>query len=214
MKLIFVAPLVAIVLAGAGVGAYFAVAGAGSGEEAASVEATPTPQPTPTPAPTETPASDDWTTYQDTEVGFSFPLPQGLTVTEDSFDLFGKQGDPSARMRVRTFRDASGVRVIDLGSVPNPTGLSVQDWMDTYDPCPSAFDLSLPQPESITIAGEAGVLCPIDQLNQPNPRVYFQHGGYVFVLVANVYGIPESGFPPALSEADFQRVIDGFSFGP
>jgi hypothetical protein len=71
MKPTFVAPLVAVVLIGAGAVAYFAVAGAGSGEEAPPAQltatpmpspteqtsATPTAEPTPTPAPAETPTA-------------------------------------------------------------------------------------------------------------------------------------------------------------
>jgi hypothetical protein len=55
MKPIILAPLVAIVLAGGGVGAYLAVAGAGSGEEATAAQPAATPTPaaeTPTPTPT------------------------------------------------------------------------------------------------------------------------------------------------------------------
>jgi len=59
MKPTFIAPLLAIVLAGAGAGVYFAVAGAGSGEEAPPAQLTSTPTPTEqtsgtlTPTPTE-----------------------------------------------------------------------------------------------------------------------------------------------------------------
>ena len=173
-------------------------------------EASPTATPTDGPSPTPT---DEWTTYVDEELGFSFPHPPGLTVSEEVFDLLGKGDAPAAQMRVLTFRDASQVRAVDLGITPNPTGLAVQDWMDAYDPCASLSDPSLPQPEAIVIAGQAAIVCPIDQLMQRNPRVYFTHGRYVVTLVANVYGIPESGLPPALSEADFQLVIDGFRLG-
>lgn len=222
LKLIL--PLVALLAVGgaaAGAAVYLANGG-GTGEEVAPsslAQASPTPTatltPTPTPAvtPTPSPAPDAWTTYEDAELGFSFPHPEGLTISEDFFDLFGKGEASTVRMRALTFRDASGVRVLDLGITPNPDGLSVQEWIDTYDPCASTFNPDLPQPEGITIAGEAGILCPVDQLNQPVPRIYFRHGGHVFVLIANVHGIPESGFPPAFSETDFQRVIDEFSFG-
>jgi len=229
MKPIFVAPLVALALAGGGVGAYFAVASEGTGEEAAVAEATPTPIPTSEPtltvraqetltptAPTTagTPTPDEWTTYVDAELGFSFPHPQGLTVSEQSFDFFGKGAESTLRMRAITFQDSSGVMVLSLGITPNPGDLGLQEWMDTHDPCASSLDPTLPQPESITIAGQSGLLCPIDQLMQPNPRVYFRGDDHVFVLIANVYGIAESGFPPALTEADFQKVVGGFGLGP
>jgi len=217
MKPVVIAPIVALALAAGGAGAYLWLTSGGSTEE---IVAQPTPTPTsepngaavPTATPTPTAEPGSWATYRDPELGFSFPLPPELTISEESVDLFGKDSDPAVSMRSLTFRDSAGVRVLDLGIAPNPDKLTVQEWMETYDPCASSADSDLPQPESITIAGQSGILCPIDQLMQPNPRIYFQSDGYVLVIVANVNGIPESGFPPALSEAEFQRVVDGFSF--
>ena len=217
MKPVVIAPVVALALAAGGAGAYFWLASGGSVEEAAVAQPTPTAESTATATHTATPAPTaepgGWATYRDPELGFSFPLPAALTVSEESVDLFGKDSDPAVSMRSLTFRDSAGVRALDLGIAPNPDELTVQEWIDTYDPCASSADSDLPQPERITIAGQSGILCPIDQLMQPNPRVYFESRDWqVFVLVGNVNGIPESGFPPALSEAEFQRVVDGFSF--
>jgi hypothetical protein len=100
MKPIIAAPLVAIMLAGAGVGAYYATAGAGSGEEAPVAQATstptptpaeqptataastiaPTPTPTPTPEPTATAQSTDWLTYSDPDFGFSIDYPPQFVI--------------------------------------------------------------------------------------------------------------------------------------
>ena len=88
MKPIIAAPLVAVVLVGAGVGAYYAVAGAGSGEEAPAAQptstptptqqtaATPTPEPTPAPDPDPTPTP---TPAPSTEGG---QAPKGCLPTE------------------------------------------------------------------------------------------------------------------------------------
>jgi hypothetical protein len=126
MEPLFLAPPVAVVLAVAGVGAYFAVSGAGSGEEAPTVQAisTPTPSPTeptptPTPAPelTPTPAlaetsvdtgmkggsaigdqsSEGWTTYVDPELGFSFPYRSDWTISTDYYDIPAKEGNPAVQ---------------------------------------------------------------------------------------------------------------------
>ncbi len=89
MKPILVAPLIAVVLAGAGAGAYFAVAGAGSGDEAPATQptstpteqpsATPTPaaEPTPTPAPTAVPATSPpvQSAYRNAKYGYEVTLP-------------------------------------------------------------------------------------------------------------------------------------------
>jgi hypothetical protein len=95
MKPIFVAPLVTIVLAVAGVGAYFAVAGGGSGEEAPAAQPTPTPSeqtptPTPTPAPTETPTST-LQTYHNEKYGFEVALPEGWRVASSFMDRFAER---------------------------------------------------------------------------------------------------------------------------
>jgi hypothetical protein len=220
MRRLIVAPVVAIVLAGAGFGVYFAVAGAGSGEEAALVEAvptptptpTPTPEPTPAPAPAETPTAspapvpDEWATYRDSELGFSFPYRSDWAITTDYYDLPAKKGNPPVRLRTLTFRDAAGVPAIGVAIAPNPSDLPLEEWVATYPGWPGK---SLPA----AIGGEPALLFPIDQLGQQFPQAYFKHGGFVFTLQLNVYGIPESGYPPVLSEADFQQVIDGFVFG-
>jgi hypothetical protein len=234
MKPIFFAPLVAIVLAGAGLGVYFAAAGAGRGEEAPAVQATatptptpteptatptpepsptPAPEPTPTPAPAETPtatptpASGDWTTYQDPELGFSFPYPQGSTLVDESAPS-AKGGHGS---RLLALRSGGGLLQVSIAIIPNDQALPLQDSVEENYPCavdtpsgPSTITL-----ESISIAGEAGLICPYNTLSEPNPVIYFLHAGNVFSVTGNT-----GGHRPGIAKADFQRVIDGFAFAP
>ncbi len=153
--------------------------------------------------PTSFPQPAGWETYDDKESGVSLPSPVGLAVSVDFTDLPENEGIP-IRARLLIFRNAAGVPALSLGIAPNPNDLSLEDWAKTYTGFPS-------QPQSITIGGEPALLFPIDQMGERHPQVYFRHGGSVFVLAGNVYG--SRGGDPVLSEADFQRVIEGFRFG-
>ncbi len=65
----------------------------------------------------------------------------------------------------------------------------------------------------LPVALLAAELLPlVGQMGERHPQVYFRHGGSVFVLAGNVYG--SRGGDPVLSEADFQRVIEGFRLVP
>jgi hypothetical protein len=56
------------------------------------------------------------------------------------------------------------------------------------------------------------VLDPVDQVNNPVPQIYFRHRELFFTLQLNIHGIPEAGFPAALSDSDFERIVEGFRF--
>ncbi len=154
-----------------------------------------------------------WTVYQDTELGFSFPLPPGLTVSEASFELTGGEENPDLTGHVLTFRNGDGLPTLTLGVAPNPTNLQVEEWVDEYTPCLASYQDEPPQPYTIPIAGEVGWVCPLTQFNEPATAIYFPHNGWVFALSGNVFGSSEDNFPPTINEHDFQRVVDGFSFG-
>ncbi len=218
MKPIILVPLIALALAGGSAGAYFWLSSEGSVEEAVIAQATPTPTPAATsqetpsilaaPAeesqltpPAQTPAvPDDWATYLDAELGFSFPHAPGLTSSEDF---------PHDAKRI-VLRDTFGVVAFSVVASPNPDGLTLEEWIKTVPGWPTEPPDWLPsEPEAIAIGGETGLLFRIDQVGQPNPTVYFGHGDYIFSVRAN-FGV--KGSP--LNEADFQHVVDGFTFGP
>jgi hypothetical protein len=149
MKPIFLAPLIAVVLAATGAGAYFAVAGAGSGEEAPAAHATATPtatpapsqEPTPTPAPAETsppaetptptPAPTGWLTYTDATYGYSFEYPRDWFVHTDAVG--------GAIVSSWDTTQAKGIGAplgdqfkIDIVVIDNSEGLTLADWIVKY----------------------------------------------------------------------------------
>jgi hypothetical protein len=161
-------------------------------------QATPTLQPTP---------PDDWVTYTDPELGFSFPQPPGLTPSEEAIDLPAKGGNPPVQQRSVSFLDDSGVFVVGISVVSNPVDLALDEWIGIYVGWPS-------EPQSVAIGGEPGLLFPINAVGDQWPVVYFKQSGHVYSLGGNVYGAAgDPPLPPGISEADFQQVIDGFRFG-
>jgi hypothetical protein len=175
---------------------------AGPSPTPASESPTPTSEKTPLPTP---PA--DWSTYTDPELGFSFPQPPGLTASEQFFDLPAKNGNPPVQQRSVTLDDDAGLFVVGVSVVPNPVDLTVDEWVRRYVGWPS-------EPQPVAIAGEPGLLFPINAMGDRWPVVYFTHTDYVYSLGGNVYGAAgDPPLPPGISEADFQRVIDGFRFG-
>jgi hypothetical protein len=210
MLRVLVAAIAVLAVAGGGVGAYFAVASGGSGEEAAVSQVTPTPspvatqQPSATVAPAVTPVPDDWTTYLDAGLGFSFSYRSDWTISTDYYDLPAKKGNPAVRQRSVTFRNAEGAQAIALGITPNPADLTVEDWVASYPGWPS-------EPESLTLAGQKAILFPINQMGERFPFACFKYGGSVICLSGNIYGSKAGALPPGLSEPDFQRVVDTFT---
>ena len=98
-----------------------------------------------------------------------------------------------------------------LGIIPNDLTLPLQDWVEENYPCAvdttsGATPITL---ETISIAGEIGLMCPYNMLGEPNPVIYFEHAGNVFNVTGNT-----AGRRPGITEADFQSVIDGFTFAP
>jgi hypothetical protein len=156
--------------------------------------------------------AEEWTIYHHEEFGFSFPLPRGLTVSEESFDLTGHNGNPDLVARALSFRNAQGLATVWVGSAPDPNDLPVEEWVDAYTPCLASYQPDLPQPYTMPIAGELGWVCPVTQYAEPSVTIYFKHSGAVFALSGNVYGSREDNFPPTISQADFQRIVDGFAF--
>jgi hypothetical protein len=92
-----------------------------------------------------------------------------------------------------------------VGVTPNPSALSLEDWIRTYPGWPS-------DPTSLTIAGAPGLRFSRNVLDEPADFVFFQHAGYIFELSGGVYGSPEGGYGPTITRADFDHVIDQFRF--
>jgi hypothetical protein len=143
MKPIIAAPLVAIVLAGAGFGAYFAVAGAGSGEEAPPAQATrtPTAQPTPTPSPTpvatapsgtpEATPIPGWATLTNTAFGYSIQYPADWLV-----DPYGRRDESTSDyVAIYNYRPTEGSAPppdslkIEIVALPNDQKLPLDRWV-------------------------------------------------------------------------------------
>ena len=142
--------------------------------------AIPTEQPTAAPVvlvPTATAPSSD-RVYADPETGMSLSYPSRLSVgPEQSVELSAGDKAPATTMRIVSFKDGAGVTGLDLGLTGNPSSLSAVGWMDAYDPCLADYDPNLPQRYSTTVGGYDAVVCPVDQLNQQNPRAYVTVGG-------------------------------------
>jgi len=212
VKPVLIATLVALALAAGGGGAYLWLSSGGSTEELVA-QPSPTAAASPTSAsPTPTASPNGWATYRDPELGFSFPYPEHLTPRDES-EPGDKTGDAAAK--VLTLRDESGVAGLGLVVNPNATSRSLRDWIAEYDPCISQQD-GTDALEAITIAGRSGFRCPFNTLGEPNPKVYVEAATVIMVLGANVSGSGEGGVftPPVLTQADFQRVIEGFTLPP
>lgn len=161
-----------------------------------------------TPAPS---ATSGWETYSDIESHFTIGHPSGLSVDpEEKVTLTGGGVHPEVTMRILTLRLPSGTRALDIGIADNPRSLSAEEWVAGYDPCTPESDPALPRPSATTVGGYAAFVCPVDQLNQVNPRVYVAAGTEIFVFVGNVNGLPESGEPAGISHAEFDAVLASF----
>lgn len=171
--------------------------------------ASTTPVPSATAGVSPTPLPDGWQVYGDSERGFSFPHPPGLTLTEQIFDELDKAGKPTGQVRTLSLRHPGGTPAISMAIAPNPGNLSLEDWIRTFPGWPT-------EPRPVTIGGESGLLFEINQMGQRYPGAYFRHADSVFSISANVFGAAELGVSaaPGISETDFQRVMDGFRFGP
>jgi hypothetical protein len=217
MKPIIIAPIVALALAGAGTGTYFLATGGGEEEEAAVAQPTATPTPSPdatvaptaTPAPTRTPAPppNDWETYVDPELGFSFPHPKGWTSSTEYYELPETKGNPEVLLRSVTFRDDAGHPTITYAVAPNPAGLTLEDWIASYPGWPS-------EPGHTTVAGQPALIFEVNQLGERFPGVYFEFEGNVISMSGNVYGAGGDAVPPSLTESEFREVIDRIDLTP
>jgi len=174
--------------------------------------ATPSPSLTPV-ASTPAPAPSGWSTYADSELGFSMPVPKGLRENLSVIELPERDGLPATQLRVVSFDRADNVPVVGVSSTPNPTGLSLDEWIRARPgwPCdPGASPTCTP--ELVSIGGETGIRFSIDVVGDPAATIYFAHGGMIYSLSGNVFGSGEAGYGPAITESDFQVVVRGFRF--
>ena len=188
MKPIIAAPLVAVVLAGAGVGAYYAVAGAGSREEAppAQATATPTPSPaeqasaTPTPAATKTPTATPTPPAAPTPATEGGQAPKGCLRTELAYV------DPGGRfafcypadMELVTVDTGEGIAptvrhaMTDVSQLQPNTASLTFSWQSqrhsmTGDPCTdSPFLIQNRRIENFSIGGRTVAACLQDHYDR------------------------------------------------
>ncbi len=174
---------------------------------------TQTASPTPFSATPGATLPTDWESYQDANLGFSFAHPAGLTKSEQTIDLSAKGGIPATQLRVISFDRQDGVPVVGVSFTPNAAGLTLEEWIRTVPgwPCePMAYPTC--EPTDVTAGGERGIRFSLDTLGDPAATIYFAHDGYIFSLSGNVFGSGEGGYGPALTEADFAKVVENFRF--
>jgi hypothetical protein len=210
--------LAGVALLGTGAAGAFIVVSSGGEEEVvqqvetATVSASDTPQATTSPSPGGSPG---WEVYADRQLGFSFPHPSGQAAQERYVDYPARDNLPAVQQRNISFRNATGVPLVGVSVVVNPTNLSLEDWIRTYPgwPCdPMGSPTCVPA--DVTVAGERGIRFSLNVLGEPAATVYFAHAGYIYSLGGNIYGSGEGGYGPAIGEEDFQTVLSGFQFGP
>jgi len=173
-----------------------------------STVATPTatslikPSATP-PAPTMSPITE-WSDYTDTASGFTLPVPEGFSATERSIDYPEANGIPAFQGRTISFSTVEKSPISGVLVAPNH-GLSIEAWVSTYPGWPS-------EPSEIMVGGERALRFSINVLGEPAAEIFFNHGDSIYGLFGGVYGDGHSGLPPTITEADLQKIIQGFRF--
>jgi hypothetical protein len=133
-------------------------------------------------------------------------IPVGLKPEPGSYELHETKSCSATTAKTLTFKNSDGVPAIGVSVAPNPCNLSLTEWIDTYPGRPPG------EPTSLAIDGVTALRFEVDQMGQDFPQVYFAQGSEVFVLQFNTSGLPESGYPAALSAADANRVLGDFRF--
>jgi hypothetical protein len=152
----------------------------------------------------------DWKTYTDSELGVSFPAPNGLTRTENQVQLTEIGKVPATVMTQVGYR-ADGKGVLGIATTPNPAGVSLEDWIRTVPgwACEPGASPTC-EPKQVQIAGERGIYFSLNVLGDPAATVYFAHNDSIYIMSGNVYGTSVEG--PALNTGEFQAIIDGLRF--
>jgi hypothetical protein len=165
-------------------------------------------------SPTPAPVPSGWDTYSDSQLGFSMPIPQGLSRQGNVVDLPARNDLPATQLRIISFARPDSTPVVGISSTPNPTGLLLDEWIRTRPgwPCDPHGSPTC-DPQKVTVSGETGIRFSIDTLGDPAATVYFAHNGVIFSLSGNVFGSGEGGYGPTMTEEEFQTVLQGFRFG-
>jgi len=207
-----------IALGGVVAGVYIVAAPGGEEETVQQpLQELPTPTlPLESPLPTILPTIPaGWEVYVDPALGFSFPQPPGLVATERSYETHETDACPANQVSGTGFNDSDGIPIVGVGVAPNPCGLSVEEWIRTYPgwPCePNGYPTC--EPADVLVAGERGIRFSINVLGEPAANIYFGHDGLIFELSGNVFGSGHGGYSAAISEAEFQVIVEGFRFAP
>jgi hypothetical protein len=161
---------------------------------------TPPPSGTAKTTPTPTGASGVWQKYLDTATGLSLEYPQNLKITEETSELSARPGLPAIEQRGLTFESAEGLPGMGIAITPNPTGLSLEDWIRTYPGWSS-------EPTEVSIAGERALRFPINAMGEPNPVIYFAYTNYVVSVKRIPSNVQSDGLRPVMTESEFQRLL-------
>jgi len=195
---VFLAPLVALALAGGGAGSYFWVT-SGGGEEEVVAQPTPTEAPTltPTAEPTATPKPSpvvpaDWLTYVDPVLSFSLRYPPDLVAT----DVTGPASAGGVNVRAIEFRSAEDPsRAFGISVSENTKGLTLEQWAIEYAAC---------QPKSIqqgTFGGSQAILCTREVIEgRPHPAALGENADRIFLISGN------------LTDSEFSQLRTSFGF--
>ena len=196
MKMVFLAPLAALALAGAGTGAYLWVTAEGGTEQHPGVQApaaSPTAtapggvQPTPTPdllaQPSPEPVPTGWLSYTDAGTGVTLRYPPEWVVEKKEFAGYPDLGVPPA-YRVDIYKPIPG-----LTPVPQSEGLfrsaKVSIWPPDRDPrFLEWWRCDHPAIKS-TVGGFPADLCVYVQGTNPHPQggMTAAEGAYMFYTV-------------------------------
>lgn len=145
-----------------------------------------------------------WRLFEDSDLGFSFPYPRDLASKTEYFHVGGKDSADGVQRRTVTFTRADGVTAFGVGVQPDPDNLSLEEWARN-DGWPS-------EPERLSIGGEDALLFPVNAMGDKYPFAVVKHTSNVYIIGGNVFGVPGAGYPPGISEADFNRILAEFRF--
>jgi hypothetical protein len=114
-------------------------------------------------------------------------------------------------MRFASFSNEQGKPTVGVSVVPNPGGLGLEDWIRTYPgwPCEPTGHPTCER-VMLAVAGQPAIRFSINVMGEPSATVYFAHGGHIYAIGGNIFGSGHGGFDPTISEADFQKILNGF----
>ena len=145
-------------------------------------------------------------TYEDPGGKIAVQYRRDLSVKEEEIELMGKSGNPPVLQRIITFSSTTGIPGVRLGIAPNPSNLTLDEWVTTYPGWST-------EPTESTVAGERALIFWIGELGEPDPVIYFQHSGTIFGITRFPSNTEVGGeLKPVVSEGEFQAILSSIEF--